>query len=603
MRFRKGRRTPHHHHTAEFLPAIAVALVVACGNEPSGPSGIAASMEVVSGDDQSAIVGTELVAPLIVRVLDSAGTPVQGQLVNFVVTAGGGHVFAGASISDVNGLSQERWTLGTSTADTQRVEARSVDNNTGQPLVFATFHATAIAGPPTSLLRIQGDSQVAAAGFPLPDSLAVRVLDQYGNPVIGTSVAWAAVTGGGTVSPSLSASDASGRAASQWSPGSVGPATAQAAAGAIPPVVFTATAYYRPTYSTISAGVGTTCGVAGTGVAYCWGNNRWGALGVSTTTISTRPVAVTGSDTFATVATGGTATCGVGAGTTFCWGANIWGLLGRGVWTTVPGDSLFPMPAPVAGGWSFASLDASNNNVCALAASGGVYCWGWPPAADSANRPTLVPGGDALTSMTLGTYGGHACGLTPAGVAYCWGSNLRGQLGDSTTTDRATPTPVASGLAFSSITAGSLHACALTSAGTAYCWGQDSVAGAAAYDICDGFPCTPAPAPVAGGLIFTEISAGRDHTCALTMAGAAYCWGKAGFEAGASALGDGTSSDRLTPVPVAGGLTFVSISAGDGHTCARTAAGAAYCWGANGLGQLGNGNTTPSLFPVLVVDP
>src|SRR6266480_5260325 len=68
----------------------------------------------------------------------------------------------------------------------------------------------------------------------------------------------------------------------------------------------------------------------------------------------------------------------------------------------------------------------------------------------------------------------------------------------------------------------------------------------------------------------------------------AYCWG----EGYAGKLGDGSTSDRSSPVLVAGGVRFVSLSAGGHHTCAVTAAGAAYCWGYNVYGQLGVGTTT-----------
>ncbi len=130
----------------------------------------------------------------------------------------------------------------------------------------------------------------------------------------------------------------------------------------------------------------------------------------------------------------------------------------------------------------------------------------------------------------------HTCGLTAAGVAYCWGYNGFGQLGDGTTTDRSTPVLVA------------------------------------------------APASVS----FTAVSAGLRHTCGLTAAGVAYCWGYNGF----GQLGDGTTTDRSTPVRVAGGVSFATVSAGEGHTCGVTAAGAAYCWGDNFFGELGDGTTT-----------
>jgi alpha-tubulin suppressor-like RCC1 family protein len=97
----------------------------------------------------------------------------------------------------------------------------------------------------------------------------------------------------------------------------------------------------------------------------------------------------------------------------------------------------------------------------------------------------------------------------------------------------------------------------------------------------------------------TSLVAGSLHTCvnAVTPAGNTYCWGNNAF----GQLGDGTATARNVPTLVAtGGPTFVQLSAGAFHTCGLTAGGAAYCWGQNTSGQLGNGGTGNSLAPVAV---
>ena len=95
---------------------------------------------------------------------------------------------------------------------------------------------------------------------------------------------------------------------------------------------------------------------------------------------------------------------------------------------------------------------------------------------------------------------------------------------------------------------------------------------------------------------FVGVSAGGDHSCAVATWGAAYCWGS-NYR---GQLGDGSGSDAVVPVEVAGQLTFAEVSAGYWHTCGRTTSGAAYCWGANESGQLGNGSTSDSSTPVPV---
>ena len=95
---------------------------------------------------------------------------------------------------------------------------------------------------------------------------------------------------------------------------------------------------------------------------------------------------------------------------------------------------------------------------------------------------------------------------------------------------------------------------------------------------------------------FAAVSADTGFTCGVTFAGAAYCWGNNAV----GELGDGTTATRTSPVAVSGGLSFAAISAGGHHTCGITSAGAAYCWGYNGAGELGDGTTTNSTSPVAV---
>jgi alpha-tubulin suppressor-like RCC1 family protein len=137
--------------------------------------------------------------------------------------------------------------------------------------------------------------------------------------------------------------------------------------------------------------------------------------------------------------------------------------------------------------------------------------------------------------------------------------------------------PPATNLVFASVSVGNTHTCGVTTAGDAYCWGEG-------------------PELVAGGVRFAAVSVGYYHTRGLTAAGAAYCWGS--NESGV--LGNGTMTDRASPGLVAGGLSFTAVSAGYYHTCGLTALGAAYCWGYNGFGMLGNGTQTDSSVPVKV---
>ena len=209
--------------------------------------------------------------------------------------------------------------------------------------------------------------------------------------------------------------------------------------------------------------------------------------------------------------------------------------------------------------------------------------------------PTVMAGGIAFASVSSG--GAHSCGLTAGGVAYCWGSNEAGQLGSGGgAAVSPVPVAVAGGHTFRSLAAGARHTCGITTAGAALCWGSNASGqlGAATPETCGGAPCSRAPAAVEGGRTFTTITVGADHTCALDGSGAAFCWGSGG------ALGNGTTGGSPTPAAVSGGLRFVGLGAGFSHTCVVTADGAAYCWGANTFGELGNGGGPASTVPVRV---
>src|SRR5439155_646348 len=192
-------------------------------------------------------------------------------------------------------------------------------------------------------------------------------------------------------------------------------------------------------------------------------------------------------------------------------------------------------------------------------------------------------------------YGEFVCGVTAVQAAYCWGYNGYGQLGNGTLVSSTTALTVSGGLTFASVSAGVAATCGVTPAGAAYCWGHNG-----SGELGNGTRINSStPVAVSGGLTFAAVSGGEsfDFTCGVTTGGAAYCWGANGL----GQFGNGTTTSSTTPVPVSGGLTFTTVSGGaTSFTCGVTTAGAAYCWGSNFYGQFGNGTTISSTTPVAV---
>ncbi len=287
-------------------------------------------------------------------------------------------------------------------------------------------------------------------------------------------------------------------------------------------------------------------------------------------------------------------TCGLKAsGRAYCWGYNIGGELGDGSTTNSS------VPVAVLGDVAFTVISAGGYHTCGLTADGTAYCWGLNNSGQlgtgsiaNASSPVAVSGGLAFTAISAG--GNHTCALTVEAATYCWGNNSAGQLGNGTTTDASIPVPVSGGLHFAGISArGGFHSCGLSTDGAAFCWGYNGSGQLGDGSLSDATN----PVPVGGGLTFSSISAGYYWTCGVALGHAGYCWGLNDF----GELGNGGAANATSPVLVNGDLALSAIDAGGAyHTCALTTFGAGYCWGLNIYGELGDGNTENTSSPVPV---
>jgi len=362
-----------------------------------------------------------------------------------------------------------------------------------------------------------------------------------------------------------------------------------------------------PGFAQIDAGLYHACALDMDGIAYCWGRNSAGQLGVSVDEVasSVSPIAVNTTARFASIHVADDLSCGLTAAReAYCWGAGIRGQIGDG------GATFRDIPARVAGGHTFERLHVGGFIACGETTDG-LYCWGdnrdgaigaEPTAACGPNEwpcnptPTRVQTELSFSQVTVGMI--HVCGLTSNGRAYCWGWNTWRQLGDGTGESRSRPTPVETDVRFSSIEGGAIRTCATSTDDATYCWGSGMFGG---LGLGEDVSLAPTPGVVLAGSDLGPLSLATEnsifaHSCTLDNGGQVHCWG-------ADRVGQLGTTDPLSscdvggeafgcawePVRSAPDRRFLSISASAETTCGIKEGGEAWCWGHNALGKLGRG--------------
>ena len=190
--------------------------------------------------------------------------------------------------------------------------------------------------------------------------------------------------------------------------------------------------------------------------------------------------------------------------------------------------------------------------------------------------------------------GGHICGIDSGGQLYCWGPNSWGQLGDGTTADNPVPVKVALTAAVKQAVTTDRATCALSASGAVWCWGDNT------WGQLGNGTTAASLAPVRVNLpaaTYTALSASGDGTCALADDGQAFCWGANGT----GHFGSGDTSFVVTsPELVLGGFPWRQVALGLRRGCGIRQGGQVYCWGER-PGWSGTGVDTNTVEPLPVL--
>ncbi len=378
------------------------------------------------------------------------------------------------------------------------------------------------------------------------------------------------------------------------------------------------------------------CGITTDRRMRCWGRNDVGQIGDSSGTTRFKPSVVDLDliSEWTDVRAGGQHVCGThGAGRTSCWGSNEYGQL-----VSDPAKAFRAKPTDIAGAPdNLVAIALGRRSTCAIDASHELWCAGLQPHSEL--RPVEV--GGAWTEVLAG--GGVTCGRQ-SGTISCWGANHHGAVGDGTGLDRqlpvAIPDLVTRGFAVSDVV------CARNPLNEISCWGMNSD-GQAGQTGAMATTDVLKPTSIGNGQ-FPQVATQR-HTCALDNNGAMYCWGYnesgecgpapnspqrqigaylqfgtwvavavgashtcgiaylnhhvycAGLGAdGQCGVGFSAPTNVFQEVVVPGTPMFDELTSGPLFTCAR-AGTAAWCWGANATGQLGNQTTMSTGTPIALV--
>jgi alpha-tubulin suppressor-like RCC1 family protein len=345
----------------------------------------------------------------------------------------------------------------------------------------------------------------------------------------------------------------------------------------------------------VAAGDGHRLGLKANGTLWAWGSNFWGQLGDGTNTDKNTPVQVGSDDNWVAVAAGVGHTVGLKAdGSLWAWGYNYYGQLGDG--TNTDKNS----PTQIGSDLNWITIAAGGYHTIALEADGTLWAWGDNGSGqlgdgtslNTKNLPTEI--GFDTDWVEIAGGNGHTVGLKSNGTLWAWGYNYYGQVGNGTSLNAwDEPILIGSDDDWVSVEAGYRHTVALKSDGSLWAWGNNEYGQLGDGD--NPFTDTTIPNYMGADDDWIAIAAYFYQTFGLKSDGTLSSWGYNN----SGQLGDGTTTDKNTPTIITDiGSHWKTSAAGGHHTVAVKSDGTLWAWGYNNEGEIGDGTTTDRSTPV-----
>lgn len=264
------------------------------------------------------------------------------------------------------------------------------------------------------------------------------------------------------------------------------------------------------------------------------------------------------------------------------------------------GDSYFSTLIQVPGLHSIVAISQGSQHALALRSDGTVWAWGLSssgqlgiPDTYYTDIPLQVPGLSQVVEVVAAET--HSLALKSDGTVWAWGDNYAGKLGlgDPELYVQLTPAQIPGLFDVKAISANLFNSLALKQDGTVWSWGVNFYGQVGDGTDIDRY----SPVRITNLNGITAIASGMYHSLVVGSDGSVWSWG-ANFN---GQLGDGTTENRFSPVRIAGIQDPIqSVSAGGVHNLALSASGNIWSWGDNFIGQLGDGTLTQRLSPVRV---